>query len=57
MPKDANNIYIERTANYGLHILLVNDLDITDVSTKKNEFRNNCMLYYNKGVSGPNRYY
>ena len=29
----------------------------TDVSTKKNEFRNNCMLYYNKGVSGPNRYY
>lgn len=35
MPKDANNIYIERTTNYGLHILLVNDLDITDVSKNR----------------------
>lgn len=34
MPKDTENVYIERTGNYGLHIILVNDLDLTDAVVK-----------------------
>ena len=34
VPKDTENVYIERTGNYGLHIILVNDLDLTNTQDK-----------------------
>ena len=40
VPTDTSNVYIERTANYGLHIILTNDLNMTDVS--KNRW---CNIY------------
>lgn len=35
VPPDTSDVYIERTANYGLHILLINDLDMSNVSKNR----------------------
>lgn len=36
IPKNTDNVYIEMTGNYGLHIILKNDLDLSGI--QKNRF-------------------
>lgn len=35
VPENTDNVYIEMTGNYGLHIILKNDLDLTGVQKNR----------------------
>ena len=44
VPENTDNVYIEMTGNYGLHIILKNDLDLSGL--EKNRF---TKIYKGKG--------
>ena len=35
VPENTDNVYIEMTGNYGLHIILKNDLDVTGLDKNR----------------------
>lgn len=44
VPENTDNVYVERTGNYGIHIILKNDLDVSGL--EKNRF---TKIYEGKG--------
>ena len=35
VPENTDNVYIEMTGNYGIHIILKNDLDLSGIETNR----------------------